>query len=614
MQRIQSGIAIWITALACSQALAEGPAPAGALEPKAEHSEKLILVSRYMGLGLTARSIAHFRAAEVIDAYALALDARQSLLTEAELGALRSGAQGLDPVRRQADLQPILAVYARMQFRAREKLVFMQSLLAEPARLSTLAGGVHSGAERGWPASTLDMQERWRRELADDARELAPLQADPGLVAARLSTRYARRFERMRAATVDSIVTEFLKIYVHALDAQAAYYIDDPELDRAMLAQKSRESGIGVSVEIKNQAPTIVGLVLRGAADQSGRLGVGDRIVGVAQGRGEAMIDTVALPIQELRHLLGGTAGSTVLVEVVPRDVTKRLARRVELIRSAPNDQHLRATASTMTVAEGKQMRKIGIISLPSFYNDFNARRRGDRDYLSATRDVERILSQFKQQGVHALLLDLRNNGGGALVEAISVAGLFLKGPVLQQRTADGRIEVSGMEGSTVAWSGPLAVLINSRSAAASEIVAAAIQDYGRGLILGQQSYGSGTVQTMVDLGRLRKEAAAWGDLKLTIAQFFRASGSSTQIRGVIPDIVLARPEGQEAPDETRHDRFVPWAEIAPAAYTRLADLRPVLAAIGKRREESKLAGALKAKTLLEEASAILALHPDVQD
>jgi carboxyl-terminal processing protease len=230
---------------------------------------------------------------------------------------------------------------------------------------------------------------------------------------------------------------------------------------------------------------------------------------------------------------------------------------------------------------------KIGVIALPTFYEDFEARRAGDKNYRSASRDVEKLLGELKQEKVDGVVIDLRDNGGGSLAEAIDLTGLFTgKGPVVQQRNAAGKVEVENDDRSTPAWDGPLGVLINRGSASASEIFAAAIQDYGRGVIVGDPSFGKGTVQTVVDLDRVAgKQEPELGQLKLTIAQFFRIDGGTTQLRGVTPDINTPSVQDPKTLGESSYDNALPWTTIKPAKYKKQGDMTALVPELESRHE-----------------------------
>jgi len=245
------------------------------------------------------------------------------------------------------------------------------------------------------------------------------------------------------------------------------------------------------------------------------------------------------------------------------------------------------AKKSIIKVKDGGVEKRIGVISLPGFYMDFEARRRGDKDFKSATRDVARLLGELKKEKVDNVLIDLRNNGGGSLIEAVELTGLFIdKGPVVQQRTAEGRVEVEGDTNPGLAWDGPMGVMINRGSASASEIFAAAIQDYGRGIVIGEPSFGKGTVQTLINLDRFApSEKVHYGELKMTIAQFFRINGGTTQLRGVTPDIKLPVTADMDNFGESSYDNALPWVQIKPANYAPAGDLKDLIAPLQKRHD-----------------------------
>ena len=269
--------------------------------------------------------------------------------------------------------------------------------------------------------------------------------------------------------------------------------------------------GIGAVLTQLDDYVTIRELVPGGPASLSGQLKIGDRIVGVAQGESGAMTDLLGWRLDDAVALIRGAPDSVVLLDVLPADAGPDGKHKlVSLVRKKINLEEQAAKASVRSVTDGNTTRRIGVISLPSFYEDFAARQKGGQDYKSATRDVARLLDGLKKEKVDGVLIDLRNDGGGSLAEAVDLTGLFIgKGPVVQQRNASGEISVDSDTHAGVAWDGPLGVLINRGSASASEIFAAAIQDYGRGLIIGEPSFGKGTVQSMVDLDRDRQKQQA---------------------------------------------------------------------------------------------------------
>ncbi|XHS80549.1 carboxy terminal-processing peptidase [Burkholderiaceae bacterium UC74_6] len=337
--------------------------------------------------------------------------------------------------------------------------------------------------------------------------------------------------------------------------------------------------GIGaVLVDIDGYA-TIRELVAGGPAILSGQLKVGDRIVGVAQGADGPMEDVVGRRLDDTVALIRGAVNSTVRLDVLPADSgADASSKKVVLTRNTITVKDSAAKAkvySVTTGATGASKRLVGVITLPSFYEDVDGLRKGDKDYRSTTRDVARLLVDLKAQNVDAVLMDLRNNGGGSLREAVNLTGLFVgKVPVVQTRDAKGGITVEKNTSTSQAWDGPLGVLINRGSASATEIFAAAIQDYGRGVIIGEPSFGKGTVQTVVSLDQIaRNTAPAYGELKMTVAQFFRVNGGTTQLRGVTPDIAFPKSGDDALFGESSYGNALPWTHVTAADYAPVGDI-----------------------------------------
>jgi len=296
----------------------------------------------------------------------------------------------------------------------------------------------------------------------------------------------------------------------------------------------------------------------------------------------------VRVRIDDVVQLIRGTKDSTVRLDILPADAGPDAKHAVlALVRKKISMEEQSAKKSIIEVRDNGVKRRIGVISLPTFYQDFDARRRGDKDFKSATRDVSRLLGELKKDKVDNVLIDLRNNGGGSLNEAVDLTGLFIdKGPVVMQRNAEGKVDTESDTNAGLAWDGPMGVLINRGSASASEIFAAAIQAYGRGLVIGEGSFGKGTVQTLIDLNRFGgSDKARFGELKMTVAQFFRINGGTTQLRGVTPDIKLPAMSDTENFGESSYDNALPWVSIKPANYTPTGDLKDIVPLLDKKHE-----------------------------
>jgi carboxyl-terminal processing protease len=300
------------------------------------------------------------------------------------------------------------------------------------------------------------------------------------------------------------------------------------------------------------------------------------------------MTDVMGWRLDDTVALIRGAADSVVRLDVLPADAgPDGKHKQVTLVRKRIRLEEQAAKKSVLIVGEGRDTRRVGVISLPTFYEDFAARQKGEQDFRSATRDVARLLVELKKEQVDGVLVDLRNNGGGSLKEAVELTGLFVgKGPVVQQRDARGRLTVESDTKAGVSWDGPLGVLMNRGSASASEIFAAAIQDYGRGLLIGEPSFGKGTVQTMLSLDQIAKnDKQKFGDLKFTVAQFFRINGGTTQLRGVSPDILFPSAADADSSGESSFDNALPWLQIKPVDYALAGDLKSLFPLLQQRHE-----------------------------
>jgi carboxyl-terminal processing protease len=365
--------------------------------------------------------------------------------------------------------------------------------------------------------------------------------------------------------------------------------------------------GIGARLQLENEVVKIAEIIPGGPAFKAKTLDVGDRIIAVGQGNDGEFVDVIGWRLDVTVTKIKGPKGTTVRLKVIPAgQEMSSTPKIVRLVRDKVVLEDQSAKRVIKTVTSGGKTHKIGIIQLPAFYADFRAMQAGDRNYKSTTRDVRMLLDSLKKENVDAVILDLRSNGGGSLPEAISLTGLFIpKGPVVQVRDRRNKVEVDEDEDSSVAWSGPLGVMVDRFSASASEIFAGAIQDYGRGIIIGNQTYGKGTVQQGINMERVigpadklmlkaaqtannrnggggvtaspnRGAVPEFGQINLTMAKFYRVNGSSTQHKGVLPDIEFPTVFPKDKYGESSEPRALPWDTIAPSNYTAVTNLNPV--------------------------------------
>jgi carboxyl-terminal processing protease len=334
---------------------------------------------------------------------------------------------------------------------------------------------------------------------------------------------------------------------------------------------------------------TIMNVLPGGSAAASSEIKVGDRITAVGQGESGPLTDVVGWRLDDVVQLIRGPENSTVRLQVLPSAASPGTPESlVALKRSKITLESQAAKKELHTLKRGDKELKVGVISVPSFYQDFQARMKGDAEYRSTTRDVHRLIDELKAAGVDSIVMDLRGNGGGHLSEATSLVGLFVeRGPVVQLRETGGRIEVLDDPEPGVAWEGPLVVLVDRASASASEIFAGAIQDYQRGLVVGQQTYGKGSVQNLYPLDRYALGPdAGFGQLTVTIGKYYRVTGDSTQHRGVEPDISLPSLLNTDDIGESTRESALPWDRIGAARYTPEPAELPVVAMAERAHEE----------------------------
>jgi carboxyl-terminal processing protease len=369
----------------------------------------------------------------------------------------------------------------------------------------------------------------------------------------------------------NDVFQAFINAFTLSIEPHTSYM--SPRLSENFdIGMRLSLQGIGAVLRADNEYTEVLRTVPGGPAAKSGKLRGGDRIIGVAQGEDGHMEDVVGWRLQDVVDLIRGPKGSVVRLNILPKSegVAGR-ARELLLVRDEIKLEDKAAQAEVLDLPELGEL-KIGVIDIPAFYRDFGGQAAGKRDFRSTTRDVRKLLGELQQQEVDGIIIDLRQNGGGSLAEATELTGLFIEeGPVVQVRDSSGNVQVERDTDPELVYQGPLAVLVDRNSASASEIFAGAIQDYGRGLILGEPTFGKGTVQTLVNLQKHLNSKQDLGRLRLTMAQFFRVAGASTQHRGVMPDLLYPTAKGAAEHGERALDHAIPWASIDAAIPVRVA-------------------------------------------
>jgi len=515
----------------------------------------------------------------IFDQYLKALDPEKLFFVQSDIDQLSVNRTKLGEAMLREDLTVPFDMFNLFERRAAERFAFARTLLKNGFDFQQNENYQYAREKEIWPKTETEMRDLWRKRVKSDWLRLKLAGKDDKSIVEILDKRYDNFLKAIgRVKSADAFQT-FMNAYTTAIDPHTSY-MAPRAAEEFDISMRLSLVGIGAVLEDLDGYTTIRELVPGGPASLSGQLKAGDRIVGVAQGESAVMTDVVGLRLDDTVALIRGAVDTVVVLEVLPAEAGPDGKHRlITLVRKTISLEKQAAKASVHSIVDGKVTRRVGVISLPMFYEDVAARQKGAKDYRSATRDVARLLDGLRREKVDAVLIDLRNNGGGSLTEAVELTGLFIdKGPVVQQRNGKGEISVESDTQGGVAWDGPLGVLINRGSASASEIFAAAIQDYGRGLIIGEPSFGKGTVQAMIDLDRVAKnDKPQFGELKMTIAQFFRINGGTTQLRGVTPDILFPSASDPESFGEASFDNALPWTQIKAANYLPAGDLKGLL-------------------------------------
>ena len=511
----------------------------------------------------------------VFDQYLKSLDPEKLYFLQSDIDRLAADRTRLDDAILTEDLRAPFAIFNLYERRAVERMTFARSLLAQGFDFERDETLMIDRKDQPWPATEADSRDLWRKRVKNDWLRLKLAGQDDATITKVLDKRYDSAAKRLGKISSADAFQAFMNAYTMAIEPHTNY-MGMRAAENFNIAMRLSLVGIGAVLTEIDGYITIRELVAGGPASVSGQLKVGDRIVGVGQGAVGPTDDVVGWRLDDAVALIRGSVASTVRLDILPSDSGPDASvKTVALVRNTITIQDSAAKAKVYSVTTGEGKRRVGVITLPSFYEDVGALQKGDKDYRSAARDVAKLLLDLKAQKVAGVLVDLRNNGGGSLREAVELTGLFVgKVPVVQTRNAKGDITVSKNVDTGLAWDGPLGVLINRGSASASEIFAAAVQDYGRGLVIGEPSFGKGTVQTVASLDQIARNATpVFGDLKMTIAQFFRVNGGTTQLRGVTPDIRYP-PTGDDAQfGESSYDNALPWTRIKAADYVAVGDM-----------------------------------------
>jgi len=513
-------------------------------------------------------------ARETILNYFEDLDPNKSFFLERDVERFTRGANRLDDDLDKGKLDTAFDVFRVYRMRVDSRIEYALSLLDRPFDFNKAESYQFDREDADWPKSDSEVQEIWRKRVKYDYLTLKLADKTDDEIREQLRKRYEGITRRIHQFTADDVYQAFVNAYTRTLEPHTSY-MSPSTSENFDISMRLKLEGIGAVLSADNEYTVIQRTIPGGPARQSGQIHAGDQIFGVAQGLDGEMEDVVGWRLQDVVDKIRGPKGSVVRLLIMPKsDGTGGPTREVKLVRNEIQLEDQAAKSYIIDGPENAPSTRIGVIEVPAFYRDFRAESEGNRNFTSTTRDVRKLILDLTREGIDGLVIDLRGNGGGSLTEATSLTGLFIdEGPVVQVKDAIGKVEVEVDPDPGVAYTGPLAVLVDRNSASASEIFAGAIQDYGRGIIIGEPTFGKGTVQTLIDLDRyVPGENADLGRLRLTMAEFFRVSGGSTQLRGVEPDIRFEFGLDLEDHGERSLENALPWDRIRPANYARYKD------------------------------------------
>lgn len=509
----------------------------------------------------------------LLDNYVEGLDGNRSFFLQSDIDAIEEYRYSMDNALRSGDMEPVFEIFLTYRVRAQDNYQNAIDLLNEEPDFSIDESFVFDRSEMSWPADQTDMHEIWRERTKNDALNL--MLADPEKswpeIAEVLTKRYERFLKRINTLDSDDVFEGFMNSFARTLDPHSSY-MSPRQSEEYRIQMSLSYQGIGASLQLEEEVVTVLNVIPGGPAAIDGRLKATDRIIAVAQDEDGEMVDVVGWMLDDVVQLIRGPADTTVRLYIRPgTSVPGENEYTLALTRNKIKLEEQAAQSEVLEINRNDENFKVGIITVPSFYQDFDARSRGEADYVSTTRDVERLILELQEQEINGIVLDLRSNGGGHLSEATALSGLFIKnGPVVQLRNTTGRIEVLEDPIPAQIYDGPLVVLVDRFSASASEIFAAAIQDYNRGVVIGQQTFGKGTVQNLYVLDQYapRSQIDGLGQLTLTIGKYYRVTGDSTQNRGVIPDIELPSLVDTSLIGENTKPRALPWDQIEATRFS----------------------------------------------
>ncbi len=541
--------------------------PLDSLSPTSEHKKATegiaFLMQKYH---YSKVSLDNDLSDQIFDRFLESLDPQKTFFLADDIAEFDRYRLKFDDALRRRQLEPAFEIFKRFRIRVEERSQFALELLTREFDFTLDESYAFDREDAAWLPSQKAADELWRKRVKNDVLNLRLADRSNEELINTLEERYRRMARRIGQLSANDVFQIFINAYTLSVEPHTSYFSPRSSENFNINMSLSLE-GIGAALRTENEYTVVDRVIAGGPAALSNQLNAEDRIIGVGDGEKEEIVDIVSWPLEDVVDLIRGPKGSTIRLKTLPTNAPAgSLPTVITLVRDKIKLEEQAAKSSVVDVSQEGITRRFGVIDLPTFYLDSAAMAQGQPDFRSTTRDIQRLLKQLlaTDDGVDGIIIDLRGNGGGSLYEATRLTGLFIEsGPVVQIRKANGDIEAEVDNDPMIAYDGPLAVLVDRNSASASEIFAAAIQDYQRGVVVGEPTFGKGTVQTVAPLDNEGK----LGQLKITMAQFFRVDGGGTQHRGVTPDILFPTALDSDAQGERGLDNALPWAEMAAADY-----------------------------------------------
>jgi carboxyl-terminal processing protease len=498
---------------------------------------------------------------KVYDRYLEILDNTRSYFTANDINEFESMRYKLDDAIKTNDLGPAFKVYNRYQQRAIERLDYALVVLSKGVKQFNFKKDESLELDRekaNWANSSKELDILWSKRIKNTVLNLKLAKKADDKIIELLTKRYSSQLNRIKQINSEDAFQSYMNAITHTFDPHTSY-MSPRNSENFNINMSLSLQGIGAVLRSENENTIVERLVTGGPADKAGQLKPSDKIIAVAQGKDEP-VDVIGWRLDEVVELIRGPKDSTVRLDIISGSGQTEKHREISIVRDEVKLEDRAAQSEIININRNEKPYKVGVIDIPAFYADFEAKSANDPNYRSTTRDVSNLIKSLQKENIDGLIIDLRNNGGGSLSEVNDLVGLFIpKGPTVQVHYSFGHTQVLADQDPDQLYTGPLVVLTNRLSASASEIFAGAIQDYGRGVVVGSQTFGKGSVQTLIPLFR--------GQMKVTNAKFYRVSGESTQHRGVIPDILYPEIYDIDKIGESALEEALPWDKIDPSNY-----------------------------------------------